>query len=662
MLKHALHYLKTGFVPIPVKTRTKDKPLIKWKQYQTRRPTEAEVKSWWTQWPKANIALVTGKVSGLVVFDSDGPEAERIISENGGVPEGPQSITARGRQYFSKHPGFEVHNNANSKLTLDIRGDGGFVLVPPSVHPSGKEYQWAPDLSLFDVDLPELRPWQLEYIKTHCGGPQNPQRQQTEALQGVSEGERNTTATKLAGRYIAKGLSDNEVTSILLTWNQANRPPLPDDEILKTIQSVRATHGRNHPENKEPKGRTLAELKKRFSAQVSWVWREHLPKGLPVIVNGREGTGKTTILIQAGKEILENHPQGSVVWLASEGRVADTVSKMEELGVSERFIVGEKSDGAFKWDFTTRRDLKELERLLESLEQPILCVFIDSLRGITSFDENESKMKNVIQSVNSVVCDTFKACLVYIHHWKKGGQNKDLLDKSSGSTAITSSVQLVLSVIPVTAFKRVIKEAKSNFLSGMRPELESIKLDDRIIIQQTSGQSEERLSVQAEKFLLELFDESPRILAREIFDKGERLGFSDSLLKKIKKTLGIESVRDNFDDPWSWELPLETQNESVKGNRVPREKLKNQSVQVPENTARDTRDTRERGNVHQGTRDTRDTRNTLNIGSISSNNNNKNNKLNPPSGDSPRGMPEMYQKPGVLADHLKGLWDEPEKI
>ena len=86
--------------------------------------------------------------------------------------------------------------------------------------------------------------------------------------------------------------------------------------------------------------------------------------------------------------------------------------------------------------------------------------------------------------------------------------------------------------------------------------------------------------------------------------------------------LGIESVRDNFSDPWSWELPLETLNESVKGNRVSREKLKNHGVQVPENT---TRDTRERGYVPLGTRDTRDTRDTLNIGSISSKNNNEDN-------------------------------------
>ncbi len=247
----ALEYTRKGHAVIPVKAGTKDRPLVKWKEYQTRRPTEQEVSKWWNTWPDANIALITGAINNLVVFDEDGPKAGKLIQDNGGVPEGPQSITARGRQYLAKHPGYTVRNAVDNKLTLDIRGDGGYIIVSPSVHPSGHVYQWAPGLSLFEVELPELRPWQLDYLKKHCGGNSNgsanPPGWQGEALKGVAKGQRNAIAAKLAGRYIQKGLSNEEITPILLTWNRTNSPPLPDAEIIKTIQSVRATHEHNHP-------------------------------------------------------------------------------------------------------------------------------------------------------------------------------------------------------------------------------------------------------------------------------------------------------------------------------------------------------------------------------------------------------------------------------
>jgi archaellum biogenesis ATPase FlaH len=217
---------------------------------------------------------------------------------------------------------------------------------------------------------------------------------------------------------------------------------------------------------------------------------------MPIIVNGREGDGKTTICMQAGKEILENNPKGSVVWLATEGAVQDTVIKMERLNVGDRFLVAQKSDGTFKFDFTRYYDLRELNTILDDSEKPILAVFVDSLRGATNLDDNDSKIKNVIQKLNAIVCDSCKASLIYIHHFSKG-QKSTLLDRSTGTTAITSSVRVVLSVLPVSRYKRVIKQAKSN-ISATMPELEVIEVDGEIIIREPALQSDETLTDRAE--------------------------------------------------------------------------------------------------------------------------------------------------------------------
>jgi len=68
------------------------------------------------------------------------------------------------------------------------------------------------------------------------------------ALRGVTEGSRNNTAASLTGYFINKGLGDNVISAILANWNQRNRPPMGQNELLRVVSSVRNTHERNHSE------------------------------------------------------------------------------------------------------------------------------------------------------------------------------------------------------------------------------------------------------------------------------------------------------------------------------------------------------------------------------------------------------------------------------
>ena len=71
----AIRYLNRGFAVVPAQGK---RPIIDWRKYQEVRPTEAEVTSWWERFPNANIALVTGAVSGVVVVDVDGVTGEKF--------------------------------------------------------------------------------------------------------------------------------------------------------------------------------------------------------------------------------------------------------------------------------------------------------------------------------------------------------------------------------------------------------------------------------------------------------------------------------------------------------------------------------------------------------------------------------------------------------
>lgn len=323
----------------------------------------------------------------------------------------------------------------------------------------------------------------------------------------------------------------------------------------ETYKGRSESHVKSDKRNKAPRGLGLDQLQNQYDSEVSWVWRQHFPFGLPVIVNGREGQGKTTICLRAAREILEQHSTGMVVWLATEGAVQDTVAKMVEQGLtSNRFRVAQKSNESFKWDFVLQGDLKELEILLDDLK-PIICVFIDSIRGMSRLDDNDPKNGDLIHKLNSIICDKHRAGLVYIDHHGKG-QKSNLLDKAVGTTAKTSSVRGVLSVMPVSKFKRVIKPAKAN-ISSMGGELEVLKVGNDILIQEPKIQSDETMSDRAEEFLINLFSKKSSIKARDVFSQGEKEGISYHMLKKAKGVLGIQADKKGPKEPWIWSWAIE---------------------------------------------------------------------------------------------------------
>jgi len=117
-------------------------PLVKWKDFQSRLPKIEEVITWFTTWPEANIGVVTGEISNLVVFDLDSQKAFDYAQEQGGFPETVRVKTGKGEHVWVQSPGFFVKPDVNKILDMDIRGDGGFVVAPPSFHGSGNCYSW----------------------------------------------------------------------------------------------------------------------------------------------------------------------------------------------------------------------------------------------------------------------------------------------------------------------------------------------------------------------------------------------------------------------------------------------------------------------------------------------------------------------------------------
>ena len=104
----------------------------------------ATIKQWWQQWPDANIGIVTGPESGLVVLDvdprHDGDKSLRDLErQHGPLPLTPEVLTGGGgRHFYFTYPEGATIGNSSGKLAagLDVKGKGGYVVAPPSLHPS----------------------------------------------------------------------------------------------------------------------------------------------------------------------------------------------------------------------------------------------------------------------------------------------------------------------------------------------------------------------------------------------------------------------------------------------------------------------------------------------------------------------------------------------
>jgi Bifunctional DNA primase/polymerase, N-terminal/Primase C terminal 1 (PriCT-1) len=243
----ALYYLGRGWSVIPIERRAK-RPLVAWLEFENRRASAREVEGWFGRWPQANVAIVTGAVSGLVVIDVDarhGGEASlsRLESEHGTLPSTVEALTGGGgRHLYFAHPGGGVANRVGLYPGLDLRGDGGCVVAPPSVHPSGRRYDWARGRSPDEAPLASLPRWLLPDSQIRRAG-HPPEHWRRLARDGVDEGARNATLASLAGHLLWREVDPEVVMELLLAWNRARcRPPLEDAEVASVVESIARRH------------------------------------------------------------------------------------------------------------------------------------------------------------------------------------------------------------------------------------------------------------------------------------------------------------------------------------------------------------------------------------------------------------------------------------
>jgi hypothetical protein len=263
MLQSALEYLQLGYPIFPVCSpamgQHKHKgapcknpgktPLVKWQPFHGRVPTINEARDWWSRWPMANIGMATGALSGVVVLDADSGTAKKLAMDQGGVDRTPAVFTGKpgGIHYWLAHPGESVSNfvaGKNKHPGLDFRGDGGFVLVPPSRHASGAYYRWVDGTA--ELSPQPVPPWLMTLLRddgttsvSDDGGREHAGGIDMEIIvYGVPEGARDTAMWKLACKLRNDDVERKYAELIVRQAALACDPPF--DEALALEKVARA--------------------------------------------------------------------------------------------------------------------------------------------------------------------------------------------------------------------------------------------------------------------------------------------------------------------------------------------------------------------------------------------------------------------------------------
>lgn len=153
LLYHALMYARMGWSVFPCKI---DKSPHTTHGFKDASRDPEQIRAWWTRWPNASIGMPTGAVNGVWVLDVDvpntlkpnKPDGRKSLAELEAKHEKlPYTLMQRtgggGIQYFWEWTGIEIKNSDSAIAPgIDVRGNGGYVILPPSSHPTGGRYTW----------------------------------------------------------------------------------------------------------------------------------------------------------------------------------------------------------------------------------------------------------------------------------------------------------------------------------------------------------------------------------------------------------------------------------------------------------------------------------------------------------------------------------------
>lgn len=459
-LKAALWYARRGWPAFPVMAKQKKPPLTK-NGCLGATTDEQQITTWWSQWPGANVALRTGITFWVLDIDKDhgGFETlEELEAKHGKLRDTlVQDTGGGGRQYFYQLPEQAEIKNAEGICGwkgIDIRGENGYVLVQPSIHPSGGKYLW----DGADWQNEEIQPapaWLLEAILGRNGNSGTSERRRFELPERIPHGQQHKYLVAYAGKLRANYLGYEEIVAALWEVNNSRcEKPGPREHIEQYARSVcNYTPGPSHqppPTVEAPKPLALMRggeiFDQKHEARHPLIDPVLYP-GLTLLA-GRPKMGKgwfafqLSVALATGGKLagyFEVRQPYRVLYLSLEDRDWQVQYRMRTLAAVRDVV------DRITWSFSLERPLMNggAEILDDALEaNPMDVLIVDSQLAIVRQAKREGL--DVMQADYNIstafrsVAEKHKMCVVLVNHTTKAPRDY-ALDAVQGTTGTTAA-------------------------------------------------------------------------------------------------------------------------------------------------------------------------------------------------------------------------------
>jgi|SRR5579872_1525582 len=296
LVKAATWYAKRGYFVFPA--NREKKPLIyAWPKEATT--DGGKISEWWTKWPEACIGVACGP-SRLLFLDLDtyavgGKDAATILKSHLHLGDASYSTGQGGEQYVFRCNDASIRNKTSSLVLngttlshVDIRANGGYAIVPPSVSVFGPYQKISGDHLKNPPPLPDA----LRRIIVDASA-----RVQYEVGGSIPEGRRHTTLASLAGLLRAKGFNQPDILDALMRANSTRcQPPLGDDEVTAIATDIAAkpapvVTSACSTVNFDP----VVSASSVTMRNIEWLYKPFLPKGKLTVLAGLPKDGKSLV-------------------------------------------------------------------------------------------------------------------------------------------------------------------------------------------------------------------------------------------------------------------------------------------------------------------------------------------------------------------------------
>lgn len=586
----------------------------------------AIIRTWWNKWPDANIALATGAASGVVVLDLDTKHGRstKELRENGyfisptvssrtGIfkdPDKPEAEGLRGEHHWFVHPGGYIKSTNGQILGpgIDIKADGGYVMLPPSNHLSGVSYEWVvePEGEGSVKNLEELPKWLLEKITA-----QKDLKIEWDEFfkQENLEGSRHENATRYAGKllyHLPQELWETSAWPMLLQWHRSHnkksddpRKDFTEKELRSIFVGVAKKEIVNKKDSKKIVGKSEVVLK-RFSEitaqEIKWLWPQRIALGKVTLISGDPGLGKSLVSTAMAAHVSKGYPwpvggapcpTGDVILLSAEDDEGDTIKPRLEAADADcsrvyilNAIMDEKNGEEAERMFSLKNDIPQLEKALSSLPECRLVIIDPISAYLDGSDGNaNSDIRGLLAPLGKLAAK-HNAAIIIVSHLNKNDKGTNALYRTMGSLAFVAAARAAYVVVkdPENPTRRLILSAKNNIAKDtgglaysvtecpngapvIAWESEEVPLtaDEGFLTMETQEKS---ATDEAMEFLQEELKDGAKS-AYDTIKAATKAGITYKPLRNAKEKLGIRSRKVDYTRGWEWKLPEGKNNDSM---------------------------------------------------------------------------------------------------